>query len=125
MIVVMAMLKSSGLLIRRRISEPGSERRFCAQSTAAYLRRKQAAIAQEVWPASAAAEAGRGLRQPVAWSGAERSLPRASWPKAEPASFRDKSGVPDGRVVGRREVAAYAAATARSVARGERQAPSG
>ena len=89
MIVVMPMLKRSGLLIRRRMSEPGSERRFCAQSTAAYLRRKQAKAAnsQEMWPASAAAEAGRSLRQPVAWSGAERSLPRASWPKAELPCF--------------------------------------
>ena len=33
---VMAMLKSSGLLMRRRMSEPGSVRRLRAQSTAAY-----------------------------------------------------------------------------------------
>ena len=93
MIAVMPMLKRSGLLIRRRMSEPGSERRFCAQSTAAYLRRKQAKAvhSQEMWPASAAAEAGRSLRQPVAWSGAERSLPRASWPKAElPCFFTER-----------------------------------
>ena len=45
-------------------------------------------VACQRGPSGRLAEAGRGLGQPEAWSGAERSLWRASWPRSEPPWFR-------------------------------------